>query len=182
MPDFGSTPVDHSGFFPAPTVPNPPSGVSGVPPMAPVEILPWWLVEFQSAQDWNCGALAAAIAASKITVLPASFSYTVPANYAAVIKSLAVTVTAPTTSMNLTLTLLKGNGPIQGWTNRIIPPGSGASLSITYNQMSIRMQQNETLTAQFTEGGGATWTVTVEASGWQVPVRDILRVQQGVLY
>jgi hypothetical protein len=180
-PDFLSTPVQHGEGFrvaiPAGGNPTSPAQIG-----AALEIHPWWLYEYASAQDWTCKALAAAIGASGITVLPTTFAYAVPTNYIAVVKSVTIVIIAPTTAMNLSFTLLKNNGPVQGWSNRMMPPGSGSAVTITYNNMILRMAQGETLTAQFLESGGATWSVSVEASGWQVLSKDVERIQQGFNY
>lgn len=162
-----------------------------IPPAAKADttptfvVFPWWTTSYSAAQDWSCKTILATAAANATTVLPTTpgnFLYSVPANFSAVLKSLTLIVQAPTNTMNLSLTLLAGNAPIQGWVNRMIPPGSGSTLNITWNDIDVRLYQGTFFTASLTEGGGSNWTVSCEASGWQIMNQEIERVQQGNNY
>ena len=123
IPDFGSTPVDRQGGFLPATMPNAPdAGVVGYTPpaMAPVQIFPWWLYQYESAQAFYIKSLNFMVAASTITPVP-TFTFTVPQQMRGVLQSIEMTVQSSTAAMNLQLTLLVQNAPLQGWSGVAFP-------------------------------------------------------------
>jgi len=186
IPDFGSTPVNRQGGFLPATTPNAPvaggAAVGYTPPaIAPVQIFPWWLYQYESAQAFYIKSLNFTVAASGITVVPA-FTFTVPAQMRGVLQSIEMTVQSSTAAMNLQLTLLLQNAPLQGWSGVAFPPILATGLVRGINNMNVRMQQNQTLTAQFAEASGSPFVCSLEASGWVVAQSDIDRLQQSVRY
>jgi hypothetical protein len=184
IPDFGSTPVDRQGGFLPATMPNAPdAGVVGYTPpaMAPVQIFPWWLYQYESAQAFYIKSLNFMVAASTITPVP-TFTFTVPQQMRGVLQSIEMTVQSSTAAMNLQLTLLVQNAPLQGWSGVAFPPILATGLVRGINNMNVRLQQNQILTAQFAEASGSPFVCSLEASGWVVAQVDIDRLQQSVRY
>ena len=180
--DFGATLNTRQGPAFPPNVPNAPAGqLPPAPVQSPVQIFPWWLYEYESAVDFYIKSLNVAIAAGTTTPVP-NFSFTVPGQQRAVLKHISMTLQAALTTMNLSLTLLLGGAPIQGWSGLAFPPMLATAVLIPFNDMNVRMAQNQTLTAQFVEASGLTWVVSLEASGWSVQEQDIARLQQGIKY
>ena len=151
------------------------------PPPAPVQIYPWWLYESPGATDFYIKSLNFAVPANSVTVVP-NFSFQVTTNNVAVLKHIAMTVQASLATINLSLTLLLNNAPIQGWTGIAFPPIVATGVIIPYNNMVVRLPENSTLTAIFTETSGLAWTCSLEAMGWQVSKPEVARLQGSVNY
>lgn len=145
-----------------------------------VQIAPWYVYEYPSSQDWNVAALNFVAVANATTVVPATFSFTVPATYAGVIKNIQLVVQNSLNTIDLRVTLLKNTAPIQGWSGIAFPPVQATDVIVPYNGMVIRLQQGETLTAQFTEASGTNYTCSIQAQGWITPVSEIARLQNGI--
>lgn len=182
LPDVSAIPVNRRSINLPPTAPNAPADQPPpVPVQAPVQIFPWWLYEYESAQDFYIKSLNIAIAANATTPVP-NFAFVVPGQNRGVLKHISMTLQSSTTAINLQLTLLLNNAPIQGWSGLAFPPMLATAVLIPFNDMNVRMSQNSVLTAQFVEASGLTWVVSLEASGWNVSEQDIARLQQGVRY
>lgn len=191
-PDYGDTPNRHGGSNFPPTVPVPltPSGQPApqLPPPPPlVQVYPWWDKQWENAPAWAVQSLNAVIpigASAATTGLVPNFSYQVPAQNRAVLKSLRMTVENPLATIVLALTLFVNNSPVQGWTGIPFDPLSATAYVLVFNEMNIRLDQNQILTAGFTERSAppSAWTVSLTASGWQIQSTEIARVQQGFRY
>ena len=183
LPETWDIPVSGNRSSSSPLIPNTPlsAGPPAPLPIPPVQVFPWWLYEYESATDFYISSLNFAVPASVITVVP-SFTFTVPQQQRGVLKSISMTVQSSTAAMNLSLTLLKNNAPIQGWTGIPFPPILATGENINFNDMNVKFQQGEILTAQFTEASAAAWTCSLTASGWTVAKAEIDRLQQGVRY
>lgn len=188
LPDFGSTPVNRQGGFTSPAIPNPPTqsdGSSGVIPPAPptVEVFPWWDLQWEAATAWSMKSLLFTVAAGGTTAVP-NFSYQIPSQNRGIIKSIRMSVQNPVATINLSLNLLINTGPVQGWTGISFDPLAASAFVLVWNDVNQRMQQNDTLTASFTEAStpASAWTCSLQISGWQVPQAEIDRVQRGFKY
>lgn len=147
---------------------------------ASTQISPWYLNKFTSSVDWDTYAANFTVAASTTTTAT-GFSYTVPSNMRAVIKQVTVTIQSLVNTSTVTWTLLRNNGPIQGFNAVLIPPGSAGLIVMPYNGIDLQLSQGDILTATMTEAGGTAYTASISASGWATPLADIQRLQSGLM-
>lgn len=138
------------------------------PPMGTPIVWPWWYIEMPGSLDWELNALNQVATASSTTAV-SNFSLSVPvANYS-VLTYLSLTVLNPTTSLNFKIELNVNGGPVPGWSNIYIPPLNATAYQLIFNQMVIRMDEGNTLTAKVTEASGTAFTYTLQARGWHTP-------------
>lgn len=194
QPDISAIPVVRGGGYLSPTSPVPigPGGAA-VPYVPPepngVEVLPWWYQQWESAPAWAVQDLNFTVPlgaqASTTGLLPlASFSYQCPQQNRAIVKSIRMSVQNPVSTISLLLTLFLNGYPVQGWTNIPFDPVSATAYILVFNDVNVRLDQNQTLTAGFTESSNpaSAWTCSLTASGWQVPISEIKRIQKGFVY
>lgn len=146
-----------------------------------LQINPWYVWEYPSAQDWSAVAANFAAGGNATTLATAGgFSYKVPAQNVSVIKQVTVTIQNILAASAVTWTLLRNGAPIPGWSGRLIPPLSATAIAVPYNDLVIRLAQNDVLTASITEVGGNAYTCSIEASGWHLPRTEVERLQGGI--
>jgi hypothetical protein len=193
LPPFQSLPgtVRGPSGQPVPAVDWGDGTVKAPLPVQPsLSISPWWLYEYPDAVDFSLTALNFTAAAGATTTVPVGtaaapqFTFTVPSGYIGVLRQVTMTVQSPVATMNLSLRLLLGNAPIQGWSNRPFPPLALSGMAIGFNGIVIRMPQGSTLTAQFIEASSpaSSFTCSLDANGWICPIASIRRLQQGLEY
>lgn len=160
-----------------------PSGEMSVPtaPAGQPIIYPWWQFEMPGSNDWLAQALNFTAVGGATTTVP-GFSFTVGQSQVGVIKQITMTVQNSLATINLGMTLLINNAPVQGWTNRLFPAVAATGVVVPFNDVVIRMQQFDVLTAVFTDVGGAGYTCTLQASGWQTPETVVKQFMGGVPY
>jgi hypothetical protein len=166
-----SGPVDRGGAV------NPRIEISS----AVVSIFPWWLYEYPSAQDWNISSLNFTATGGATTTVP-GFTYTIGAQNIGVIKFVEMSVQSATPTMLLYMNLLVNGGPVNGYTRFPIMPGGAGLIIKDLNDMVVRMPQGSTLTATFDEDSGASFTCSLQATGWEVPLTDVQRLSGGLNY
>lgn len=159
-----------------------PAGVFAPPPPKPtLQVFPWYLYEYPSAQDWYAVALNFAVPATGTTNVP-GFTFTVNPQNVAVIKQLTMTVQNSLATIDLRVRLLINGAPVSGWNGIAFPPVAATGVIVPFNGMNIRLKETEILTAQFIEASATAWVCSLSASGWQVSVPEVLRVQGDVSY
>jgi hypothetical protein len=109
--------------------------------------------------------------------------FTVPASSRAVLKQFVIEIQAPTTATNVTVSLLRSGNPIIGFQNIAFIPMNAATQALPFNGVDLRFNNNETLSAVFTNNNpGTAWTVGISGSGWSVPQADIDRLSGPIKY
>ena len=162
--------------------PSPSAGASG-PTSAVVSVFPWWMFKSESSQAWYQANLNFALAANTSNLVVTNFSFQCPPSCKLVLKMFEIQVTSPTTAITVFCTLLRNGQPINGWNNVRFNPSNAATLLLPFNDVNEILQENETLTASFTNQNIATaWTVGIVAAGWYTLLSEITRLSGGVRY
>lgn len=171
--------------LPSRTAPGsaPPQGPGGPPSIqqlgGSIQIPPWYLVEYPSAQDWNIQSLNFTATGSTTTTVP-SFSYTVPAQNVSVIKFVKWDIQTVLNTTNLTLTLRRNGAPIPGWAGIACDPIAATGIILPFNDLVVRLAQGDVVTASVTEGAGTTYTCSLHMQGWHVPWTEVQRLSNGI--
>lgn len=192
QPDTTGIPVARGGGYLQPTQPVPLTPAGAAVPYVPptpngVEIFPWWYQQWEAAPAWAVQSLNFTVASGAVaatTGLVPNFSFACPAQNRGIVKSIRMTVENPLSTIGLFLTLFVNNSPVQGWTMIPFDPVSATAYILVFNDVNIRLSQNQILTAGFTEASNpaSSWTCSLTAAGWQVPEAEIRRLQQNVIY
>lgn len=192
MADRGFTPLNPS-MIPGmtPVTPGPggvaftqgPSGeiVPAGPPRGQPIVFPWWYLEMPGSSDWEINAINFAAAASSTTTVP-GFSLAVNAGNRGVLTFLQATVQSILSTSQIQFRLLINGGPVIGWSAIYIPPLSATAFVQPFNGMVVRLDENQTLTAQVIVGDAVTYTCSLQARGWTTPKNTIQSFMSGVPY
>lgn len=160
-----------------------PSGelVPAGPPKGNPIVFPWWYLEMPGSSDWEINAMNFSAAASSTTTVP-GFSLTVNAGNRSVLTFLQATVQNILATSQVQFRLLINGGPVIGWSSVFIPPLAATAFVQPFNGMVVRMDENQTLTAQAIVGDAVTYTCSLQARGWTTPKNVIQSFMSGVPY
>jgi hypothetical protein len=144
-----------------------------------IQIFPWYIYEYPSAQDFTAQAVNFA-AAANTTTTATGFTFTCPSQNVAVLRQVTVTVQNILAASDVRWSLTKNGAPVPGWTQVSIAPCAATAIIIPYNDMVVRLAQGDVLGASITETGGNAYTCTISGAGWFVPVSEVARLQNGL--
>lgn len=163
---------------PEPPAADVPQGAQG----ALLNIFPWWLYKFASAKDFRASNLAFIVPAGANQLLVPNFSVNIPQGFVGVVQELKYLVQNPNTGILAFLSLIRGQQPIPGWDVINFLPAAVTTEAIVENDLQVRLNENDLLTAAFTNPNITAWTVGVEVRGWMVPIQDVNRLQGNIKY
>ena len=148
-----------------------------------LNVSPWWLYEYESAQDWYSANIQFVLAAGAQNFAVPNFGFTVPQGNRMVLKQFIIGVQNPTTAINVSVALMRGNAPISGFSQVFFLPMAAATQDLPFNDLNLRFNGTDQFSAQFSNGNaGTAWTLNIQASGWYVLQTEIDRLQGGVRY
>lgn len=152
-----------------------------LPPAQSFNIYPWWLYKSPGAMDWNAAGLNF-VAAGNARTVATGFTFQVQPQNQAVLQQLTIVAQNTLATIDLRVTLLVNGAPVQGWSGIPFPPVQATGVVVPYNGMQVKLRPQDLLTAVFVDVGGAGYTCSIYASGWQVSSQEIVRLQGGIAY
>lgn len=164
-----------------PGAPPPGQGIASTGPTAAVlSIDPWWKNEYESARDFMRHDFFIALAASSTT--DAGLEFEVESGRRGVLKQVLIMIQNSTALTDVSIRLLLDGKPVQGWDDVPLLPAAVTFQALPYNELNVRMDQGQKLTAQFINRNITAWTVGLQLSGWTVSSADITRLSGGINY
>ncbi len=164
-----------------PGAPPPGQGIASTGPTSAVlSIDPWWKNEYESARDFMRHDFFIALPAS--VTIDAGLEFQVEAGRRGVLKQMLIMIQNSTALTDVTIRLLLDGKPIQGWDDVPLLPAAVTFQALPYNELNIRMDQGQKLTAEFTNNNATPWVVGLQLSGWSVSIADITRLSGGISY
>lgn len=157
-------------------------GMPQLPPRGDPIIFPWWYIQMPGSLDWEMNAINEVAVAGATTNVGADFTLQVPSANRSVLNYYEITVLNPTTALDLRFELLVNGGPVPGWSRTYIAPLNATAYQKIFNQVVIKMDEGDTLTARVTEGSGSNFTYSLIAKGWHTPKLIIDSLMNGVKY
>ncbi len=140
----------------------------------------WWKNEYESARDFMRHDFFIALPAS--VTIDAGLEFQVEAGRRGVLKQMLIMIQNSTALTDVTIRLLLDGKPIQGWDDVPLLPAAVTFQALPYNELNIRMDQGQKLTAEFTNNNATPWVVGLQLSGWSVSIADITRLSGGISY
>lgn len=175
-----------SGAVPGGIMPRMPNAAGVLePPQRPqaTTILPaWYNYELPGSVDFLVKTSGSTIsAANNATTAATGFSFRVSGGNRGVLKTLRATVQSAVAGMNLTFALLVDGSPVPGYSGLSFAPGAAALMVLTWSDMKVIIEENQTLTATVTEVGAlGPFAVELQGQGWQTSKSIIDQFSQGV--
>jgi hypothetical protein len=151
------------------------------PPKGTPLIYPWWDREMPGSSDWELNAINFSAVGASTTTVP-GFSFTVSSGNRGVLAFLQATVNNILITSQVQFRLLINGGPVIGWSSIYIPPLNATAFVQPFNGMVVRMEENQTLTAQVIVGDATTYTCSLQARGWTTPKNVIESFMSGIPY
>lgn len=148
---------------------------------ATLQVFPWWLYPYKSARFWYAKALNIVCPANAITPLT-GFEFTVGSQNVGVLKQLTMNVVNSLAGINATITLLANGAPIEGFAAISFPPVASTGQTQALNDLNVQLDQGVKITAVANGDTANNYTISVNGSGWQVPMRDVQRLQGNIGY
>lgn len=178
MPLPAPAPPNYTGVYCDPVELAAAADAAARPPLPIVGAYPpMWAIRPPGATDLYAtarGALAAVAGATLDLAPPAPSEFRIPSGFDGVLADLWLTVITPVLAMDVTFSLLKNGGPVQGWTGFAPIPAPAAFVTMPITG-PLQLEQNDLLTVRALNVTGlGPFTVQVDLFGWQYP-QDLKR-------
>jgi hypothetical protein len=140
----------------------------GIPSVA--QIPPFWQLKPPGGIDIQAtgrGVLPAGAGAS--VLITGGRPFLILPSYNGVLAGLTFGVLLPLATLDITVTLLQGGAPVQGWDN-FSPPNVGANAILQTFSGPLQLPQSTALGVLFTNNAASgPWDVNMSLSGWMWP-------------